>query len=380
MVRQSERFFDSFSEALNIMPQLSQQERINYITTLLNSQYTTRPSAISLSQCAQQYVHFPQDVQRDFALTIRARDIEQECTWLETLGETRNCFLFPESGVFVIPGPSTARPQFHGSVLQASDTRVIVSAPDWTSMQKALTDNDLGQSVVILPELITIAGELEIKDIAHPEKVQDVLHKNLHAMCEISRLFPNTTYVVGTPVFQHGYHRPFNAVVHIRNGNIHNVAYKYNGVRLEREFFSFPDNRDPQSVQDGSMLVCKDLLTLCNGLSHIPAEKSRKRHPKASADSRLFLSDDTRELFVASCWGIGAEGRILSSRNQQDIDKTYIRSLSITVARVFEGLPQLQQVIISDIVSPFSEPDQSQHPIGSKPMSMVGFPKLRYYD
>lgn len=358
-------------ECIEILPNLTQPERVEYMTRLLNSRLATTTNSVSRSQLIQSIGVLPDECQRDLAVTIRARGLQDEHLLLESLGDRRNQFFFDSYGIFVIPGPNTASPGFDGSVADSSDTRIIVSSPTWKQAREDVQQFNFGRSVAILPETVSIAGELTSDNLTNRNVVEDITMRNLEDMCQISTLNPDASFIIGSPYFIDGFDLPFNTAIHIRNGQIVAVVCKYNGIAAERRFFSFPDTREAYSFQNASVLICKDLLTLCHSLSAKPDVVARS-HPKRFADIGTFIENDTEELLVLSCWGVGAESESLAAQNQRRIDRTYATTMSMTAGEVIARKPQLSRIIVSDRVPAFSN-RSNPIPVSSKPHSMVAF-------
>lgn len=357
----------------SLLPSLSQSERVDHMTGLLNNRLGKSPDQQWIDQFTHQFLTLPQPCRRDVALTIRARGTTHEHALLDAVDANRDIFLFDSPGVFVIPGPSTAQGGFVGSVVGATDSRVILSSPTWEQASTELHNGVFGRSTVVLPETVTIAGEIQPSELSDRNKTVAITERNIGQMCELSERHPEASFIVGTPLYIEGSDQPVNAAIHVQNGRVMGFVFKYNGVAAERHFFTFPDDRQPYSVTGrDSVLICKDLLTLCNSLPQKDPDVRSRAHPKRYADPAKFVREDTDELLVVSCWGVGAESQTLGRREQEHIDRTYAKTISLTVGEVMQRMPSLRQTIISDRIAAFVQGSET-HAVGARPHSMVAF-------
>ena len=360
-------------ELVVTFPYMSQPERVDCITKILNTGRSSATNSALINRFDRQFRSLPEDCRRDIALTVRAREIKEEHMFLKKNDESRDLFLFNTYGIFVVPGKTTSDPGFTGSVVNAQDTRVIVSAPTWRQASEYLQNYRFGQSTVLLPETITIAGELEVADLDDKDYLQSTVSRNLAKMVELSYLNSEASFVVGTPLFNDLTELPLNVALHIKNGQVLGKVVKYNGVAEERGFFSFPEKRQPYLIQNSSVLICKDLLTLCNSIFFKKkGAEPTVSHPKKYGNRDFFLTEETDELLVISCWGVGAESKIMYGRDQNSVDKLYLHTLLSTVNGVLSREPNLRRIILSDRV-PYFANSLSDSLITTKPLSLAAF-------
>lgn len=221
-----------------------------------------------------------------------------------------------------------------------------LSAHGWKNflaqLQAVKPDDDLAVS----PELITTT-ELETNDVS---TVRPTVEKRFEEIRAITLQFPNTTFLLGTPVFE-GEGKPTNSIVYIKAGQIIGQTAKRSGIAAwEKTNFRF-EPEEPASLIPGTdigVLICSD-LPLADLYQSPPIQDLNRvleLHNRRDLVGKnpTFIHPDTRNLVVASCWGIGGRYNIL----EEDPDEYYKRELRNTSFGLLRVAPKISQIAVVD--------------------------------
>lgn len=256
----------------------------------------------------------------------------------------------------------------------------IVSAPNWETAMANLHSQTFGSSTVLLPELITIAGQ----DLHHVAAYRDEIEKALTDFALLSSSQPDTTFVVGSPHFVSSGQPPYNGAFVFRDGVVVDIFHKKLNAG-EMPHLTMDPRQDVATVNGASLAICKDLL----GASFENDKRAKsllimQSDPNIDEKAALqlagvpYVDKTSGTLFVISCWGVGTwlQGRMMS---QEEINTYYMRSLTTAINYAFRNNPGLQTIIMCDR-APTSQSLTTNTQVSSVPISVIAtrekFPTL----
>ena len=295
---------------------------------------------------------------------------------LETTEEPKNReIIFDGYGVYLVTDQD-AYPLVNKNdpALENPRNVVLVSKPDWRSTRDTLEDEEFGKTIVLTPELITIAGE----PFADLYKRREEVQRALRDVARISQSKPETTFVIGSPHFIDGHTLPFNAAIVIKNGQIVQASHKRLLGGDEVGTFDFDPEESPQAFEDTTILVCRDLIGAqktrliggSNGVADYVFRTSNDPTVAKKFENARFIALGSARILVESCWGVGMPaGLRFGDAPQQIIDEYYLMNLRALSQSLLRMDPNINQVIVCDRAptNTFGEP------VSSKPMSAVFF-------
>lgn len=196
-----------------------------------------------------------------------------------------------------------------------------LSQPAWEDFAMSFIDleADGGPGAYILtPELITSA------DIT-PDSTASfmpVVEERIRQAKELTRLYPESTLLLGTAVTDPQFPRPRNALLFLQNGDETGRTYKTSTLNYaEHMAFHQPGVPELAQPEPGIMpVICADFIN----------------HPRVLAG--------THTLLVSACWGAptGRPGVLAAPDNR------HVEILTLTAGDLFASHPGLQRIVMAD--------------------------------
>lgn len=247
----------------------------------------------------------------------------------------------------------------------------LVSCPTWDQALLDVQGENFGKNIVVLPELITIAG----KTFSGSQSEKPEVEKSLETFSEFSTTQPDATFVLGSPHYVEGIAKPYNGAYVIKDGEILAIAHKHIAA-LGENAFTMDTTQPAIQVGDTSIAICKDATAIAMPPDPNVREyllKAYSGDPLKGAEMRhtTFLAPEAKRLVILAAWGMGIHPRA-SGKNletQKGINTYYEDSLKYTVEEIFKNNNHLDEIIVSDrtIVSP----NPLQDRVASHPMSLI---------
>lgn len=224
-----------------------------------------------------------------------------------------------------------------------------ISRPDFESFMGDLDNLNVDTDIIVSPELITMT-DINSQDLLQNKSVID---ERLSSLVDKSVGNPDTTYVIGTPLFRGSDQKPENGVVIIRNGNtIGTVVKQSYSSEDEKEIFEQTAGHNGVNTIPGTkigVLICSDLGVA--SMAHRPAfSEVVKRKGGEHLSSKAppdFIGDDVETVLVPAAW---------SSEGAKDNE--YYRNQLVSVSnRTLENYPNLREIVVIDRVWDQSNPN-----------------------
>ncbi len=184
-----------------------------------------------------------------------------------------------------------------------------VSGNTWEEYFDLLKQVSPTETYVVSPELITYAG----MDFAEMNEKADLINQRIESMVDYSNSFPETTFVLGTPLFV-DISKPRNSALLIKNGEIIGVTNKRSGATVEENKYFELMAEEPPLLLPGTktaLLICADLPTAslyanCDNSLLLETLRLSKREHLIGKKVELLPSSAT-SLVVIACWGVGGQ-------------------------------------------------------------------------
>lgn len=258
----------------------------------------------------------------------------------------------------------------HELELPNGEKLALASAYDWVDFTLQLSSLKRGVKFVVTPELITVA-DIELERME--QKKKKILSR-VSAIRHFSTGFPETTFVLGTPVFEKE-KKPTNSLLFIKNReDIGRVDKRTFASDLERQVFraNLSGGSFVSNFGKTGFLVCSDFgnLALMRGEESKIDRKMDLRGNKEMIGYRgRLVGDGVSSIIVPSCWAVGS--RWIEEAVQRGVtpDEYYHNSLLFAARGVFSEIPSLKQLAVVDRL-PGSENQPSQY-LPSGPLNAV---------
>lgn len=247
----------------------------------------------------------------------------------------------------------------------------IVSVPDWKTALETVDTKDFGSSVVLLPELITIAG----RELRHVGEYRDDIEKSLEDFAETSRAKPQTTFVLGSPHYVGSDQSPYNAAFVFKDGKIINIFHKRLNAS-EVPHLSMDPEAATATVNGANFLICKDFMGASFENDLAAKMLLLQQANKIEEDEALklasvpYIDPSLDTLFVISCWGVGMWLRDNQPKTEDEINQYYQRSLETVIRYAFMANANLRQIVMSDR-TPSSARFMKSSQAATKPLSFI---------
>lgn len=243
-----------------------------------------------------------------------------------------------------------------------------LSAHGWTDFVDLVKQIEPGDLLAASPELITateLASDSVIEDRTTIEKRVDVIKM-------LSSKRPDTTFLLGTPVFD-GREKPANSILYIKAGEIIGRTSKRSGVApWEKANLRFNPEEPPSLIPGTNLgvLICSD-FALASLYLRPETNRSLEQILKWSGHENListtptFLHPEAGSLIMSSSWGIGGMAGL---NKVMTPDRYYELQLRNTAAFLLRDAPQLTQIIVVDRapdIDPASDPTVATKPINA---------------
>lgn len=258
--------------------------------------------------------------------------------------------------------------------LKNGKTLTAISSPNWTDFitnLNLITPND---ELIVSPEIITCTETKS--DIVSENKT--LIEERIGQVKKLSASHPNTTLVLGTPIFS-GEGKPKNGALIIKDGTIVGQTAKRSGaIDWEKNNFMFDPEEEPFLIPetDLGILICSDLAMMTIYLR--PNKKiedlnyvlTRSGHKNLVGFNPQFVHPKTKTLIVPSCWGIGGNNNLGGKTPTDQYYRTELRNTSFDVLR---HAKQIQQIVVIDR-APTS--NNAQEFITTKPINALFTAKI----
>jgi hypothetical protein len=227
-----------------------------------------------------------------------------------------------------------------------------VSAATWADFKSSLQQITQSDTLVVSPELI-IEADLDAQSI-NPE----LINSRIGELSQISTAFPDTIFLVGTPVYDQDQNLPTNSMLMIKDGKQIGRVNKRTAASPE-EFGAYHliAEEKPTLIPGTSIgvLICSDLPTSTLYLfgeiltDHVLSELGKSNligtHPE-------FIPPQATSLIVPSCWSSGGNGHLTS----QNLDRYYQVNLRNISGRILRKTNLLQIAVVDRL--PLDEPPE----------------------
>ena len=227
----------------------------------------------------------------------------------------------------------------------------LVSVRSWDRALHEVWRKKFYDDIVLLPELITVAG----KNISDGVQQGVEVTRAIKDLLQFSRQQASATFVVGSPHFVSGVVRPYNGAFVIRNGEILGIGHKRSGSFLEESSFTMDEAQPSLKIGDANLLICSDLVEAVSPEPDIPREQ--------------LIDPSARRLLVISCWGIGMNPLVPEDivGTQEEINDYYQRSLQYALEQTFKNHPNIQEIFVCDRAP--TSPDALKNRVATVPTS-----------
>lgn len=356
-----------FRDKLKVLEDLSHPERILGICEILDF--------LDLSTLGARHNEFvevlstlPEGLRQDLSLSIKARGNPNELSLLAEYKLEQNDFLFEETGVYLIP--FRARPV------------LLVSATSWDNtlnLLDSLTPEGIDGAMVLLPELITIAGT----PLSQVKKAKALVEKSIEQMLAVSAKYNDAVFIVGTVEFgpkdadgqdtgEEVYPKPRNAAYCIRGGRIEGVTYKrHHATDEEGANFEMVPRAEPLLIPGSAsgVLICRDFQIARLAATDKGREQLRSLGGEPLAEAS-FISEEMDSLCVISCWGCGADPTLVEDHDPRNY---YKNQQSASATCLFKKYPHLRVIYIVDRPAVVRGISQKSGIVTAAPISSVRF-------
>jgi hypothetical protein len=290
--------------------------------------------------------------------------------------------IFDQYGLYVVTD-SDAYPLLDKKdpALENTKNVVMVSQPDWETTLYALSNTDFGQTTVLTPELITIAG-LPLTDVndKRPE-----IEDKIEEVIILSAKKPNVKFLLGTPFFLDGVEKPVNTALVIKSGEILQRSDKKLLAVPELDAFHLDPKIKPEGIDpDRALVVCRDFIgaqkaampdLVNNGsenrnnlVSYIYSVTSNRELSESFREAE-FIPKNINQLLVNACWGVGFPAGLYENISQSEVDNFYLEAMRLIQRMLFRTNNNLKQIVVCDRVPSAIEGEL----VSSKPMNAVFF-------
>lgn len=226
-----------------------------------------------------------------------------------------------------------------------------VSANSWDQFVELLLTVSVTDKLVVSPELITCS------DIAFEEclNARELIEFRLLELVKYSTNRPETTYVIGTPLFSEGDSKPTNSAILIKNGKVLGRTNKRGGAtESEKATFGFVAEEPPFLIPGTktALLICSDLATAT--IYFNKDSVMLKRMLELSGRELLIgrevntISPEATSLLVLACWGVG--GNFVVSGREDEYYRFQLRNISWSLMRN----SNIKEVVVVDRKSELS--------------------------
>lgn len=144
------------------------------------------------------------------------------------------------------------------------------------------------------------------------EKNKDMISKRLDRLFEFSVARPETTFVIGTPLFKDK--KPRNSALLIKNGEVVGLTSKRSGAtEEENRYFDLIAEEAPLLIPGTktALLICADMPTAslyagCDKELLVETLRLSKRQHLIGKKVN-FIPPLATSLLVIACWGVGGQ-------------------------------------------------------------------------
>ncbi len=245
---------------------------------------------------------------------------------------------------------------------------LALSAHGWTGFVDLVKQIEPSDQLAASPELIT-ATELPTYNVYES---RTLIEKRIDAIRLLSSDCPNTTILLGTPVFD-GREKPTNSILYIKAGEITGLTSKRSGVAAwEKANFRFIPE-EPLSLVPGTnlgVLICSDLALASLYLRpeanrYLDQVLALSDHKNLIGKTPTFLHPEAKSIIISSCWGIGGMAGL---NGVMTPDRYYELQLRNTTAFLLRDAPQIEQIVVVDRapdIDPASDPTVATKPLNA---------------
>lgn len=222
----------------------------------------------------------------------------------------------------------------------------VISSAGWTDFAKDLDLITSTDQLVVSPELIT-STEFDFDKVG---EARVLIEGRVNQVRKISAQHPETTLLLGTPIFQDE-GKPKNGVIIIKAGDIIGQTAKRSGTTdWERDNFRFDPEEAPILIPGTNLgiLICSDL-----GVASVYLRQFRNKdeiltksgHTNLVGFNPKFIHPDSRAIIVPSCWGIGSITDHIGNMPADEYYRLQLRNISMAILR---SINQINQIAIVD--------------------------------
>ncbi len=235
----------------------------------------------------------------------------------------------------------------HRWQLLAGETVVAVSASTWKGFcdfLDTLSTKNL-PNYIVSPELITIAG----CDFSQVRSLEVVIERKIRFIRDLSKNYPSSVLLLGTPIFRKGFSKPFNGALAIKKGKIIGQTVKRTtAIAWERDFFEQNVEEQPFLLGNACVLICSDLPTAVWLKSARPTWDALKLAGKEYLHQKDFSAVHPRAEFVIllCCWGVGTAAKKLPG--QTTANAYYSFQLQLFCSRFLSSFPWVKEIVVVD--------------------------------
>lgn len=208
-----------------------------------------------------------------------------------------------------------------GEAVLHDDTYVtVISQPTWGTCIAAYRELDDPGRFVLTPELITLAG-LDPSSGSLTE-AQLLVEQRIAEVTRLSLQYPDSTLVLGTPLYYPELSKPRNAVLLVSRGVERQRIHKQVAIsRFEREAFYQPGHREDMLLPEPGVLplICSDMFG-----DH--------------------TDPNVHTILVSACWATPVMPDGAGASKDKDLEKF----LGETVRRLYLRYPALMTVVMAD--------------------------------
>jgi hypothetical protein len=228
-------------------------------------------------------------------------------------------------------------PGIHRFTLSDNTPVTAIAEPSWERFQEAFSTLPATSGYIISPELITSPLALNETRASKAE-----IQAKVDIVRELSSEHPDAHILLGSASFDDE-DTMRNSLHVIVDGHIRGFIDK-RGIMWPVEGREFSRKLRLQSELKSighSALVCSDLITaLSFGLG--------ERVPKKDE----YISPAAETLLVSSCWAVPQYDHLNTPRSG---DERFLGPLERTITGIFQGYPNLKEVVMVDRAMPISE-------------------------
>jgi hypothetical protein len=254
---------------------------------------------------------------------------------------------------------------FHRLSFSTGEMVTAISAQTWSEYLSHLKRINAQDKLVVSPELMTFTG----RPLREVGQTKQIIKGRINQVETFSLQYPNTTFILGTPTFNTS--RPRNSVLFIKQGKIVAQTHKRSGAtQEEQDVFDLPVHEKPSSIPDTDIgiLICSD-LAMASFLSrpHFNDKFLNQTLKTAGQASFIntqptFLHSQTKKLIIPSCWGVGGNKKLMTTREVNKYYQVQLRNLSWALfnSSKIEEIIMVDRTIVS---SPRSKSSNATKPL-----------------